>query len=63
MPDCKVIRCMEEVAILAGSPGDKNTTKGDPTHGTIGGDEELAKPTTWDLDDQDNNYFGKTKKQ
>lgn len=50
MPDCKVIRCMEEVAILAGSPGDKNTTKGDPTHGTIGGDEELAKPTTWDLD-------------
>ncbi|GAB6960649.1 hypothetical protein JCM15754A_19840 [Prevotella aurantiaca JCM 15754] len=41
---------MEEVAILAGSPGDKKTTKDDPTHGTPGADEELAKPTTWDLD-------------
>ena len=26
-PDCRSIRCLEEAAILAGSPGDKNISK------------------------------------
>lgn len=49
-PDCRSIRCLEESAILAGSPGDKNIGKQDPKHETNGEDEALAKPSLWEFD-------------
>ena len=53
-PDCRSIRCLEETAILAGSPGDKYIGKKDPKHETNGDSRYLVGIGI---------YFGKPKKK